>query len=63
LIDATTNEQIAIIPSVEYALKIAHQRAGALWQEEVDPRRQAGVDSADVSSVSRQCGFGTPSSD
>ena len=34
LIDAVTNEQLAIIPSVEHALKIAAERAGAVWQEQ-----------------------------
>jgi hypothetical protein len=38
LIDATTNEQLAIIPSVDYALKIAHQRAGAVWHEKGNRR-------------------------
>ena len=35
LIDAATNEQKAIIPAVDYALKIASERAGAVWQETV----------------------------
>lgn len=38
LIDATTNEQIAIIPSVDHALKMAAQRVGAVWQEQGDHR-------------------------
>lgn len=41
LIDAATNEQIAIIPSVDHALKIASERAGAVWQEEAVERAES----------------------
>lgn len=38
LIDAATQEQIAIVSSVDHAVRIAGDRAGAVWEERVDPR-------------------------
>lgn len=38
LVDAVTHEQIAIVPSINYAIRIAIIRHGLLWQENVDNR-------------------------
>jgi hypothetical protein len=38
LIDVATQEQIAIVPSLEYALRMAAERNCAIWREPVDAR-------------------------
>ena len=38
LIDATTQEQIAIVPSIEIALTIGAKRGGSVWHENADNR-------------------------
>ena len=36
LIDATTREQIAIVPGLQVAVQVATERGGAVWRENVD---------------------------
>jgi hypothetical protein len=38
LVDASTREQIAIVPSMETALSLGTERGGAVWQENADNR-------------------------
>ena len=38
LVDATTHEQIAIVPSIETALTIGAERGGSVWHENADNR-------------------------
>jgi len=36
LVDATTREQIAIVPALQEAVQVASERGGAVWRENVD---------------------------
>jgi hypothetical protein len=38
LLDATTHEQIAIVPTLPAAIEVANERGGAVWRENVDNR-------------------------
>ena len=38
LLDAATHEQIAIVPSFENVLRIAADRGGAVWRQNIDNR-------------------------
>ena len=38
LVDATTREQIAIVPALQVAVQVAGERGGAVWRENVDSR-------------------------
>jgi len=38
LLDAITHEQIAIVPAIEFAIRIAADRHALLWQQNVDNR-------------------------
>jgi hypothetical protein len=37
-VDAATHQQIAIVPSIEDAIRIAGDRGGAVWRDNVDNR-------------------------
>lgn len=36
LVDATTREQLAIVPALQEAVQVASERGGAVWRENVD---------------------------
>jgi hypothetical protein len=38
LLDMATREQIAIVPELPLAIKVASDRGGAVWRENVDDR-------------------------
>jgi hypothetical protein len=37
-VDAATREQIAVVPTLDVAVKVAAERGGAVWRENVDTR-------------------------